>query len=42
MIDLKKIIDIKKIETAINQIGAEKKISKEKLIDIIEAAITIA
>ncbi|MDD2745198.1 MAG: transcription termination factor NusA [Candidatus Gracilibacteria bacterium] len=36
------MIDLKKIESAISQIGAEKKISKEKLLDIIEAAITIA
>ena len=36
------MIDLKKIEAAIAQIGAEKKISKEKLLDIIEAAITIA
>jgi transcription termination/antitermination protein NusA len=36
------MIDIKKIESAINQVGLEKKISKEKLIEIIEAAIKIA
>lgn len=36
------MIDLKKIESAINQIGAEKKISKEKLLDIIEAAIKTA
>ncbi len=36
------MIDLKKIEAAINQIGAEKKISKEKLLDIIEAAIKTA
>ncbi len=33
------MLDIKKIEAAINQISAEKKISKESLIDIIESAI---
>ena len=36
------MLDIKKIEAAINMISAEKKISKEKLIDIIEAAIRTA
>ena len=36
------MIDIKKIESAINQVGLEKKISKEKLVEIIEAAIKIA
>lgn len=36
------MIDLKKIESAINQIGAEKKISKEKLLEIIEAAIKTA
>lgn len=36
------MIDLKKIESAINQVGAEKKISKEKLLDIIESAIKTA
>lgn len=36
------MIDIKKIETAINQIAAEKKIPREKLVDIIESAIKTA
>lgn len=36
------MLDIKKIEAAINMISAEKKIPKEKLIDIIEAAIRTA
>jgi transcription termination/antitermination protein NusA len=36
------MLDIKKIEAAINQIAAEKKIPKEKLIEIIEAAIKTA
>lgn len=36
------MIDLKRIEAAILQIGAEKKISREKLIDIIEAAIKTA
>ncbi len=36
------MLDIKKIEAAINMISAEKKIAKEKLIDIIEAAIRTA
>ena len=36
------MLDIKKIEAAINQISAEKKIPKEKLIDIIESAIKTA
>jgi N utilization substance protein A len=36
------MIDLKKIESAINQIGTEKKISKEKLLEIIEAAIKTA
>jgi len=36
------MLDIKKIEAAINQIRAEKKIPKESLIDIIESAIKIA
>lgn len=36
------MLDVKKIEAAINQISAEKKIPKEKLIDIIESAIKTA
>jgi transcription termination/antitermination protein NusA len=36
------MLDIKKIEAAINMISAEKKIPKEKLIDIIESAIRTA
>lgn len=36
------MIDLKKIEAAINQIAAEKKIPKEKLIEIIESAIKTA
>ncbi len=36
------MIDIRKIEAAINQISAEKKISREKLVEIIEAAIKTA
>lgn len=36
------MIDIRKIEAAINQISAEKKISREKLLEIIEAAIKTA
>lgn len=36
------MLDIKKIEAAVNQIAAEKKISREKLIEIIEAAIKTA
>ncbi len=36
------MLDIKKIEAAINQIAAEKKIPKESLIDIIESAIKTA
>jgi hypothetical protein len=36
------MLDIKKIEAAINQIAAEKKIPREKLIEIIEAAIKTA
>lgn len=36
------MLDIKKIEAAINQIAAEKKIPKEALIDIIESAIKTA
>ena len=36
------MLDIKKIEAAINQIAAEKKIPKENLIDIIESAIKTA
>lgn len=36
------MLDVKKIEAAINQISAEKKISKETLIDIIESAIKTA
>ena len=36
------MIDIKKIEAAINLIAAEKKIPKEKLVDIIESAIKTA
>jgi hypothetical protein len=39
---LKIMLDIKKIEAAINMISAEKKIPKEKLIDIIESAIRTA
>jgi transcription termination/antitermination protein NusA len=36
------MLDLKRIEAAIAQIGAEKKISREKLVDIIEAAIKTA
>lgn len=36
------MLDIKKIEAAINQISAEKKIPKEKLVEIIESAIKTA
>lgn len=36
------MIDIRKIEAAINQISTEKKISREKLVEIIEAAIKTA
>jgi N utilization substance protein A len=36
------MLDLKKIEAAVNQIAAEKKIPKEKLIEIIEAAIKTA
>lgn len=36
------MLDLKKIEAAINQISAEKKISKEAVMDIIEAAIRTA
>lgn len=36
------MLDIKKIEAAINQISAEKKIPKESLIEIIESAIKTA
>lgn len=36
------MIDLKKIESAIAQISAEKKIPKERLLDIIEAAIKTA
>jgi len=36
------MLDIKKIEAAISMIAAEKKIPKEKLIEIIEAAIKTA
>ena len=36
------MLDVKKIEAAINQISAEKKIPKESLIDIIESAIKTA
>ncbi|MDQ1344097.1 MAG: NusA protein, partial [Patescibacteria group bacterium] len=36
------MIDIRKIEAAINQIAAEKKISRDKLLEIIEAAIKTA
>jgi len=36
------MLDLKQIEAAINMISAEKKIAKEKLIEIIEAAIKTA
>lgn len=36
------MIDLKKIEAAVNLISAEKKIPKEKLVDIIESAIKTA
>jgi len=36
------MLDVKKIEAAIQQISNEKKISKETLIDIIESAIKTA
>ena len=36
------MFDIQKIEAAINQIAAEKKIPKEKLVEIIEHAIKTA
>jgi len=36
------MFDVQKIEAAINQIGAEKKIPREKLVEIIEHAIKTA
>jgi len=36
------MLDIKQIEQAVNLISAEKKIPKEKLVEIIEAAIKTA
>lgn len=36
------MIDIRKIEAAINQISAEKKIPRERLVEIIESAIKTA
>jgi hypothetical protein len=36
------MIDFKKIEAAINLISVEKKIPKEKLVEIIEAALKTA
>ena len=36
------MFDLQKIEAAINQISAEKKIAKEKLVEIIEHAIKTA
>ena len=36
------MIDLRKIEAAVNQISAEKKIDREKLVDIIEAAVKTA
>jgi len=36
------MIDLKKIEAAISQISAEKKIDRSKLVDIIEAAVKTA
>jgi hypothetical protein len=36
------MLDVKKIEAAINLISSEKKISKEKLIEIIESALKTA
>ncbi|HBA44855.1 TPA: hypothetical protein DEG21_03665 [Patescibacteria group bacterium] len=36
------MLDLKKIEAAINQISAEKKIEKNKLVEIIEQAIKTA
>jgi hypothetical protein len=36
------MLDIRKIEAAINQISAEKKIDKQKLVEIIEHAIKTA
>jgi len=36
------MLDLKKIEAAINQISAEKKIDKNKLVEIIEQAIKTA
>jgi hypothetical protein len=38
----KKMLDLKQIEQAVSIISAEKKIPKEKLIEIIEAAIRTA
>jgi len=36
------MLDLKQIDMAISQISTEKKISKESLLEIIEAAITTA
>ena len=36
------MLDVKKIQAAINMIAAEKKLPKEKLVEIIEAAIRTA
>jgi hypothetical protein len=36
------MLDVKKIEQAVNVISAEKKIPKEKIVEIIEAAIRTA
>jgi N utilization substance protein A len=41
-INIKKMLDLKQIEQAINIISIEKKIPKEKLVEIIEAAIKTA
>lgn len=42
LFNLKNMLDVKKIEAAINLISSEKKISKEKLIEIIESALKTA
>jgi N utilization substance protein A len=36
------ILDIKKIEAAVNQIAAEKKLDKHKIVEVIAAAIKTA
>jgi N utilization substance protein A len=42
LINEEKMLDVKKLEQAINMLSADKKLSKEKIVEIIEAALKTA